>query len=355
MSEVKPETGAPGDGPAPAGQPGPGHGPGGSPRAIAVSPLFWGRHPGPELRERIAAAAPGARIVLVSAEGVTDEPLDDVEVLLRGWTIGDDALDRLAGRAPMLRWIHSASVGVESVLTPIVRLRGITVTNGRDVYSKPIAEFVLTMILAICHRLPQLFELQRERAWQPLEALELSEVTVGLAGLGSIGREVARLLEPFGAQILAIRRTPGGAAPANVRVLGGVEALPELMSRSDFVVLALPLTPETESVIDEERLAVSKPGLWLINIARGALVDERALIRALRDGQIGGAVLDALRQEPLPETSTLYRLSNCIVTPHTSWSSSLVLGRTIDVFCDNLRRYRSGEPLRFVVDPEAGY
>ncbi len=335
--------------------PGPGSGEGGSPLAIAVSPLFWGRHPGPEMRQRILDTAPGTRLVALSAEGHTDESLEDVEVFLRGWTIAPDALDRLIGRAPRLRWIHSASVGVEHVLTPVVRLRGITVTNGRDVYSQPIAEYVLTLILAVCRRLPQLLDLQRERTWQPLEALELSEVTVGLAGVGSIGAEVARLLAPFRPRMLAIRRQTRAAPPQGVEVIGGMDALPELLSRSDFVVLALPLTPDTESVINDETLRSAKPGSWLINIARGGLVDERALTRALRDGPLGGAVLDAFREEPLPATSPFYSLPNCIVTPHTSWSSSLVMGRTIDVFCDNLRRYMAGERLRFLVDPEAGY
>jgi len=334
---------------------GPGHGPGGSPLAIAISPVLTGRDAFDSMREKILQAAPGTRLVPVSAEGFADEPVDDVEVLLRGWSLGGDSLDRLVGRAPKMRWIHSVSVGVESVLTPCVRLRGLTVTNGRGVFDRPIAEYVMTMILAICRGLPQLIELQRERTWQPLEARELADTTIGLVGLGGIGCEVAALARPFGPRMVAIRRRAAAEPVEGVEVLGGLEALPELVAAADFVVLALPLTAETEAIVDDEVLAGAKPGSWMINVARGGLVDERAMLRALRSGPLGGAALDAFREEPLPETSPFYRLPNCIVTPHTSWSSAAVLGRTLDVFCDNLRRYRAGEALAHLVDLEAGY
>lgn len=334
---------------------GPGHGPGGSPLAIAISPVLTGRDAFESMRERILEAAPGTRIIPVSADGIADEPVDEVEVLLCGRSLASDALDRFVGRAPKLRWIHSVSVGVESLLTPCVRLRGLTVTNGRGVFSEPIAEYVITMILAICRRLPQLIELQRERTWQPIEAVELADTTIGLLGVGGIGCEVARLARPFGPRIVAVRRRLGAAPLEGIEVLGDLRAVPELLAVSDFVVLALPLTGDTEAVIDDVALAGVKPGAWLINVARGGLVDEVALLRALRGGRLGGAVLDTFREEPLPETSPFYRLPNCIVTPHTSWSSAAVLGRTFDVFCDNLRRYCSGQPLEYVVDLTAGY
>jgi phosphoglycerate dehydrogenase-like enzyme len=339
-----------------AGLVGPGHGPGGSPLAIAISPVLTGRDAYGAMSDRILAAAPGARLIPVSADGVADEPLDQVEVLMRGWSLGGDHLDRFVGRAPRLRWIHSVAVGVEAVLTPVVRLRDLTITNGRGVFDQPIGEYVLTMILATCRRLPQLLELQRERTWQPIEAVELGQTTIGLVGLGGIGCEVAKLAAPFGPRIVAVRRRPGvGETPAGVEVVGGLDALPELLAMSDFVVLALPLTAETESVINADVLRSARPGSWLINVARGALVDERALVRALRDGPLGGAILDTFREEPLPENSPLYRFPNCIVTPHTSWSSRAVIDRTLDVFCDNLRLYRAGKPLNYLVDPAAGY
>jgi phosphoglycerate dehydrogenase-like enzyme len=345
---------------------GPGSGPGGAPSAIALSPILSARYRSRDL-ERIRAAAPGARLVMVSVEGLADGPLDGVEVMLRGW-LNSEAFDRILVRAPRLSWVHSATSGVERALTPAAFERGVVVTNARGVFSRPIAEYVLMMILAISRRLPQLLELQRERTWQPLEGAELRDVTVGIVGLGSIGRAVGALATAFGCRVVAVRRhadaspvrsaSEEGEAPLGeivVERVGGPETLPELLAESDFIVLAAPLTPETEQMINAETLALVKPGAWLINVARGRLIDERALLRALQDGELGGAVLDTFRDEPLSPMSPFYDQANVIVTPHTAWSSGRVLDRSVELFCDNLRRFASGEPLLNVVDPSAGY
>ncbi|TAK00332.1 MAG: D-2-hydroxyacid dehydrogenase [Chloroflexota bacterium] len=350
----------------PAASPGPGSGPGGVPAAVAVSPILSARIRAGDL-ERIRAAAPGARIVNLSVEGLADSPVEDIEVVLRGW-LSSEAFDRLVARAPRLTWVHSATSGVERALTPAARERGIVVTNARGVFTRPIAEHVLMLILAISRRLPQLLELQRERTWQPLEGVELRELTVGIVGYGSIGRAVASLAGAFGARVIALRRNVSGPPPAAAdgsdetfpfepapeRIVGP-DGLHELLGASDVVVLAAPLTPETEAMIDDAALAAMRPDAWLINVARGRLVDDRALLRALGEGRIGGAALDTFREEPLPSSSPYYDLQNVIVTPHTSWSSARVLDRSIELFCDNLRRYAAGQPLRNVVDPGAGY
>lgn len=344
--------------------PGPGGGPDGAPVAIALTPILSARYRARDL-EAIRAAAPRARLVTVSHEGLADGPLDDVEVLLRG-RLPAETFDRLLVRAPRLRWVHSATAGVERVLTPASRDRNLVITNARGVFSRPIAEYVLMMILAISRRLPLLLELQRERTWQPLEARELRDVSVGIVGLGSIGRAVGALATAFGCRVVATRRRAADGVvaaredelPTGSLMLDRVlppERLPELLAESDFVVLAAPLTPDTTGMIGESALGAMKPGGWLINIARGELIDERALVRALREGRIGGAVLDTFRDEPLPPSSPLYDLPNVILTPHTSWSSTRVLDRSVELFCDNLRRYAAGEPLVNVVDPDAGY
>jgi phosphoglycerate dehydrogenase-like enzyme len=344
---------------------GPGSGPGGAPAAIALTPILSARYRSRDL-ERIREAAPGARIVTLSVEGLSDDPVDDVEVLLHGW-LSADAFDRLLARAPRLTWVHSASAGVERALTPTSRSRGIVITNARGVFSRPIAEYVMMMILAVSRKLPGLLELQRERTWQPLEGTELRDVTVGIVGLGSIGRAVGALATAFGCRVVATRRRPeaGGEVHGDGEELsfgeamldrvGGPETLPALLAESDFVVLAAPLTRETENMISAETLDAMKPGSWLINVARGRLVDERALLRALRDGRIGGAILDTFRDEPLQPSSPFYDLPNVIVTPHTSWSSARVLDRSVELFCDNLRKFAQGEPLLNVVDPNRGY
>jgi phosphoglycerate dehydrogenase-like enzyme len=347
---------------------GPGRGPNGVPLAIAVSPILSARIR-PQDLERIQAAAPGSRIVNLSVEGLADGPVDDVEVLLRGWLVAE-AFDRLLARAPHLTWVHSATSGVERALTPAALARDVLVTNARGVFSRPIAEHVLLMILAISRHLPQLMELQHERTWQPLEGRELRELTIGIVGYGSLGRSVASLASAFGARVIAMRRRPeaGGDAaggpdddgedfpfePRLDRVVGP-DGLHDLLAESDIVVLAAPLTPATEGFINEAALAAMRKDAWLITVARGRLLDDTALIRALRDNRIGGAALDAFRDEPLPQSSPYWELPNVIVTPHTAWSSARVLDRSIDLFCDNLRRFTRGEPLRNVVDPSAGY
>jgi phosphoglycerate dehydrogenase-like enzyme len=347
-----------------AGSVGPGSGPDGAPAAIALTPILSARYRARDL-ERIREAAPGARIVTLSVEGLSGDPVDDIEVLLHGW-LSADAFDRLLARAPRLTWVHSASAGVERALTPTARSRGIVITNARGVFSRPIAEYVMMMILAVSRKLPGLLELQRERTWQPLEGTELRDVTVGIVGLGSIGRAVGALATAFGCRVVATRRRPeaGSAARGDEELsfgeamldrVGGPETLPALLAESDFVVLAAPLTPDTENMIDADTLATMKPGSWLINVARGRLVDERALLRALRDGPIGGAILDTFRDEPLQPGSPFYDLPNVIVTPHTSWSSARVLDRSVELFSDNLRRFARGEPLLNVVDPSQGY
>ena len=262
---------------------GPGRGPGGAPAAIALSPILSARYRSRDL-ERIRAAAPGARLVTVSVEGLADGPVDDVEVMLRGW-LKPDAFDRLLARAPQLAWVHSATSGVEGALTPAALERGVVVTNARGVFSRPIAEYVLMMILSVSRRLPQLLDLQQERTWQPLEGAELRDVTVGIVGLGSIGRAVGALATAFGCRVVAVRRSPGtgtAAAPDTARAedasvsaggseersfgeamldrVGGPDTLPELLGESDFIVLAAPLTTETDSMINDETLAMVKPG-----------------------------------------------------------------------------------------------
>ena len=375
--------------PAISDTPGPGGGPDGVPLAIAVSPILSARVRAGDL-DRIREAAPGARIVNLSVEGLADGPIDDVEVLLRGF-LSAEAFDRLLARAPGLSWVHSATSGVERALTGAALARGVVVTNARGVFTRPIAEHVLLMILAISRRLPQLLELQRERTWQPVEGRELRDLTIGIVGYGSLGRAIASLATAFGCRVIAIRRRPGAADSASVGAqtaagpqpmagsptasdaaggededdgfpvaprlqrVYGPDRLHDFLAESDVVVLAAPLTPATEGMIGEAALGAMRPGAWLINVARGRLVDEVALVRALRAGQIGGAALDTFTDEPLQPSSPFYDLPNVIVTPHTAWSSARVLDRSIDLFCDNLRRYRAGEPLRNVVDPRAGY
>ena len=302
---------------------------------------------------------PGVRVVQMSREGLVhddaESALASARVLLRGG-VPASVLDHIVARAPKLEWIHSFSAGVDRVATPVVRQRGLTVTNARGVFSRPIAEYVVMMCLAIARRLPQLLELAHERTWQPLRGIELGGMTVGIVGYGSIGSEVARLLAPFESPVLATRRHPerGAGDHPNVELLG-LDRLDELLRRSDIVVVAAPLTEDTAGMIGAAQLQQMPEHAWLINIARGRLLDELALRRALESGWIGGAVLDVFNEEPLPPDSPLYDTPNLIITPHTSWSSDRVVDRSLDLFLANLQRFAAGEPLENVVDLEAGY
>ena len=325
---------------------------------VLATPLF-GSPITRELAERVESVD-GVRCVRIAADGRIHGDADetafaDAEVLLRGG-IGAGVLDHIVGRSPRLRWIHSVAAGIDRVATPAVRARGLLVTNARGVFSQPIAEYVVMMCLAIARRLPQLLELQRERTWQPLRGRELSSMTIGIIGYGSIGAEVARLLAAFGPRIIASRRHPerGPGDAANVE-LHGLDDLETLLAESDVVVVAAPLTEETAGMIGAPQLQSMRETAWLINISRGRLIDEVGLRRALEGGSIGGAVLDVFNEEPLPAESPLYDTPNLILTPHTSWASDLVNERSIDLFLANLRRYRAGEPLENVVDLEAGY
>ncbi|HEY7452223.1 MAG TPA: D-2-hydroxyacid dehydrogenase [Candidatus Limnocylindria bacterium] len=304
-------------------------------------------------------AVPGARVTQISRDGLAhgdaDAVMAEAEILLRGG-IAASVLDHVIERAPSLRWIHSISAGVDRVATPLARQRGLQVTNARGVFSRPIAEYVVLMCLAIARRLPQLLDLQRERTWQPLRGQELGSLTVGIVGYGSIGAEVARLLEPFGTRVIATRRRPelGSGGQPNVEVWG-IDRLHDLLRAVDVVLIAAPLTDETAGLVGATELQEMPGHAWLINIARGRLVDETALRRALANGWIGGAVLDVFDEEPLPADSPLYDTPNLVITPHTSWSSDRVVERSIDLFVANLERYLADQPLENLVDLEAGY
>jgi len=324
---------------------------------ILATPVF-GAPLAPEVIARIEAV-PGAHVIQISRDGLVhgsaEADLAKAQVLLRG-AMDVTALDHVIERAPELRWIHSISAGVDKVVTPLSRQRRLLVTNARGVFSRPIAEYVVMMCLAIARRLPQLLDLQREQTWQPLRGSELGSLTVGIVGYGSIGAEVARLLEPFGTHIVATRRHPelGSGGRANVEVWG-TDRLHDLLRTADIVLIAAPLTDATAGLIGPAELQEMPGHAWLINIARGRLVDEHALRSALGAGWIGGAVLDVFDEEPLPADSPLYATPNLVITPHTSWSSDRVLDRSIDLFVANLERFVSDQPLENLVDLEAGY
>lgn len=258
-----------------------------------------------------------------------------------------------------LRWIHSPMAGVNHLLTPTLVKSKIVLTNGAGMNSIPIAEHVFSMLLAFTRRLLTFHDRQKEGRWQQMtNSDELYGKTVGIVGYGSIGRAVAQRAKGFDMQVWATKRhptEPGLAAdPYLDKILAPTE-LPALLAQSDFVVLSAALTSETKGLIGAQELATMKKSAYLVNIARGQLIDETALLEALEKGIIAGAGLDVVVKEPLPAESPLWKAPNLLITAHSSWNSPYVRGRNIQLFCDNLRRYVGQQPLMNVVDKELGY
>jgi glyoxylate/hydroxypyruvate reductase len=286
--------------------------------------------------------------------------LDRAEVL---FGIPGDSAEGLAAAVtglPRLRWVHATSAGageqVRKTGLPPEALERVTVTTSSGVHAVPLAEYAIFGLLAVAKDLPQLMEDQRARAWpevrQPLR--ELSGQTLLLVGLGEIGREVARLGEALGMRTVGFRRTQG-PPPDHVDEVHGPERLTELAGQADAMVVSLPLTDQTAGLIDRATIERLPPSCIFVNVGRGGVVDELALVEALRDRRIAGAVLDVFATEPLPEDSPLWALANVLVTPHAAALSARENERIVELFRDNLRRYLDGRPLRKVVEPGVYY
>ena len=279
--------------------------------------------------------------------------VDGAEVVMVPWTITPALLSQVLG-VPTLRWVHTMTAGVEHVVRTLPPGRQVVISNAAGVFDVPIAEMVLTWILAIAKRVPDFLSQQHAHEWRLLRLREASDLTVGLVGIGSIGSEIARRCHAMGMRMLATRRHPSSGTPFADDVMAP-ERLPELLAASDFVVIAAPLTPDTRGLIGATALRQMRRDAWLINIARGAIVDQMALIDALSRGLIGGAALDVFDEEPLPTSSPLWDMPNVMITPHNSWSTPHYKQREAELFLDNLECFLRGEALRNVVDLSRGY
>ncbi|MEN8184113.1 MAG: D-2-hydroxyacid dehydrogenase, partial [Myxococcota bacterium] len=247
-----------------------------------------------------------------------------------------------------LKWLHSSSAGVDHEIFHRFLERGVRLTTSSGVHAVPIAQTVLLYLLALSRDLPGWLEAQRERRWQPRAIHDLQGDRVAVVGLGPIGLEIARLTGALGMEVIGLRRQPRGDEPCETF---GLERLAELAPTLDWMVLALPLHPETHHILDAKTLALLPARARVINIGRGALVDERALAAALREERLAGAALDVFEVEPLPEESPLWQLPGVILTPHSSGTNRGNDERAAALFLDNLGRFRAGEPLRNEVAP----
>jgi phosphoglycerate dehydrogenase-like enzyme len=317
---------------------------------------------------RIAAALPADwRLVVVEslADGRGDgagpsadalAAVADAEVYM-GYGISPEILR--AG--PRLRWIHSGAAGVGASLTPELLERDILFTNSAGVHAEPMAETVLAMVLHFARGLDHALRAQAAGRWDAtvFEAAdapvrEIGGSTVGIIGLGGIGGAVAWRVAALGARVLAVKRRPAGSLPG-VTLLQGDEGLPRLLAESHYVVVSVPDTPKTRGLLDGAALDRMRADAVLVNVARGRIVDEVALVERLRTGRIRGAALDVFAREPLPADHPLWRLPNVLITPHVSGCSHHFWDRECALILENLRRYLSGEALANVVDKGAGY
>lgn len=261
----------------------------------------------------------------------------------------------LPARTDRLKWLQVMTAGVDRLPEEILK-SGIRVTNASGLHGTAMGEVVLEMMLMFVKDAPACMRMKQEREWRRYRPAILRDKTVGILGLGAVGKEIARLCKAFGMKVIGIRRSGGAASPfPDVDRVYPREQLLELLAESDFLVLALPLTKETGGLIGEKELRGMKPTACLINVARGAIVDEGALICALEEKWIAGAGLDVFTREPLPPESPFYAMPNVIFSPHISGDIPDYESRATEVFCENLRRYLAGEPFLHEVDREKGY
>jgi phosphoglycerate dehydrogenase-like enzyme len=334
----------------------------------AVSPT-WALPPGGAARIR-AAAPPDWEVVVLESPTLSDgdggrvasrEALDAIATaeVYFGFGITRDLL--LA--APRLRWVHSATAGVSSLLFPEMVASHVILTNSAGIMGDPIAEYVLAGVLYFLRGLDVALEQQRRAEWnkEPFvgassRVRELSDCRALIVGTGGIGSAVARRFSALGARCTGVRRHAGRPLPEGFARVAPAEHLDAELSSADILVLATPLTRLTRNLLDASRLECLPQGAIVVNVSRGALLDEVALVQRLRSGWLRGAVLDVFQEEPLPVASPLWRMPNVLLTPHVSAvSPARFWSRELDLFLDNWARYCAGEPLRNQVDKEAGY
>lgn len=298
---------------------------------------------------QLQAVDPRVRAVRVTDVQQARDLIPQAAVMV-GWSIPEDVL----ARAPRLRWVHSSGAGVERLLVSPIIDGDVILTDSSGIH-RAMVEHVFGVILAFARRLHIAVRLQLAHRWDhaAVAGEELRGKTLGILGLGAIGRDLARAAAVFEMRVIGTKRQPA-PVPGVERVYSPAR-LRDVLRESDYVVVALPLTLSTRGLIGESEFAVMKPSAVFVNIGRGAIVDEAALLAALGGGRIAGAALDVFVHEPLPADSPLYDMPNVIVTPHVAGSTPVYFDRVTALVAENLRRFLDGRSLLNVVDKEMGY
>ena len=311
----------------------------------------------PWFAERLRREFPDLGVDQLNSYENVEQHLADVEILF-GISIRPEQFIA----AKKLRWIHSQAAAVHQFMFPELVNSDVTLTNARDVHGPVVAEQVIAMMFALAKRIPAAVRFQQKHEWAQdafssgrSHSRELAGATLGLVGLGSIGRKVATHAAALGMRVIAVREHPEKEKPQHVDEVLPTSKLQELLAQSDYVVLSAPVTAQTTGMIGARQLAAMKPDAFLLNVGRGPLIDEAALVEVLRQHKIGGAALDVFDQEPLPPNSPLWDLEDLLITPHTGGISENMWERHYALFSDNLHRYLSGQPLLGLVDKSSGY
>lgn len=315
-----------------------------------------------ESLKRIADVSPRIKVKVVSglfrkemmgdasAKEELDAVLVDAEVI-----VGFVPTRNIASRAPKLKWIQLTSAGVDRFINTEIQNSSIILTNASGIHAVPISEFVLQLMLMFIKQAPSCFKLKQEKQWRRVSPGVLRDKTVGIVGLGNIGKEVARLSKAFGMKVLAVDADKKPGRARNVDMVSPPDKLIEVIRECDFVVICVPLTPATRKMIGEKEFKVMKPTAYFINIARGGIVDEEVMVRALEEKWIAGAGLDVFATEPLPVESKLWELPNAILSFHISGTMENYGKLANELFLKNLKRYVEGKKLFNVVDKKKGY
>lgn len=259
--------------------------------------------------------------------------------------------------APRLKWVQATSSGVAQVLLRfgITRTPEYAITTAAGVHAVPLAEFALTGVFHVVKGVPMLRRLQSEKRWERYTTRQVQGLTAVVVGLGTVGRETARLLSAAGLRVIGVGRDGREYEVPGAERVVGMSALDEVLTRADALVLCCPLTDETKGLLDPRRLDLLPDGAALVNIARGGVVDEDALLRALESGRLGGAALDVFATEPLPASSPFWTRDDVLISPHSASTVVHENALIVDIFLDNLARFRDGRELRNLFDPARGY
>lgn len=308
----------------------------------------------PALR-RLRELGPGVTLKFADKASDLAPELASARVLFQ-WAGNREELKRVLAGAPHLEWIHGRYAGLDAILCPELIESPVPLTNGRGSFSQSLGEFVMCGALYFAKDLTRMLRSKAERRWDTFDVLELSAQTMGIVGHGDIGRAIARRAKAFGMRVLALRRDPAPRpGDEDIDHVYATADLHTMLPLCDYVVAAAPLTPQTRHMIGAAEFRAMKPDAIVMNVGRGPVIDEAAIVEALRAKQIRGAVLDVFEVEPLPAESPLWAMENVLISFHTADHTKDWLDDAVSLFMEQFERWRKGEPLKNVVDKRAGY